>query len=147
MLRVFATPYLVVSSVFESDVTLSTPDEKPGPDTSPEDGKPDKVAEPVAQESEEEHSTGETADEAVASEIQPDEGAQADESIKEQAEESAEGESAETDEELGNGDEDLPEQYELTAEDVEDEAIRGDFMLRWAVILLALLPVLPAWRP
>ena len=48
-------------------------------------------------------------------------------------------ETAESDEELGAGDEDLPEQYELTAEDVEDEAIRGDFMLRWAVILLAVL--------
>lgn len=38
-----------------------------------------------------------------------------------------------------SGDEDLPEEFELTPEDVEDEAIRGDFMLRWAVILLAVL--------
>jgi len=36
-------------------------------------------------------------------------------------------------------DDDLPEWEPLTPELVEDEAIRGDFMLRWAVILLALL--------
>lgn len=34
---------------------------------------------------------------------------------------------------------DLPDWEPLTPELVEDEAIRGDFMLRWAVILLALL--------
>lgn len=34
---------------------------------------------------------------------------------------------------------DLPEYEPLTPELVEDEAVRGDFMLRWAVILLALL--------
>ena len=34
---------------------------------------------------------------------------------------------------------DLPEWEPLTPELVEDEAIRGDFMLRWAAILLALL--------
>ncbi len=36
-------------------------------------------------------------------------------------------------------DDGLPEWEPLTPEDVEDEAIRGDFMLRWAVVLLALL--------
>ena len=35
--------------------------------------------------------------------------------------------------------EDLPEQYVLTPEDVEDEAVRGDFVIRWAVILLGVL--------
>ena len=35
--------------------------------------------------------------------------------------------------------EDLPEWEPLTPELVEDEAIRGDVMLRWAVVLLALL--------
>jgi tetratricopeptide (TPR) repeat protein len=35
-------------------------------------------------------------------------------------------------------DEELPEWEPLTPELVEDEAIRGDFMLRWAVILMAL---------
>ena len=35
--------------------------------------------------------------------------------------------------------EDLPEWIPLTPELVEDEAIRGDFMLRWAAVLLALL--------
>lgn len=35
--------------------------------------------------------------------------------------------------------EDLPEWEPLTPDIVEDEAIRGDFMLRWAVVLLALL--------
>ena len=35
--------------------------------------------------------------------------------------------------------EDLPDWEPLTPELVEDEAIRGDFMLRWAVVLLALL--------
>ena len=35
--------------------------------------------------------------------------------------------------------EDLPEWEPLSPEIVEDEAIRGDFMLRWAVILLGLL--------
>ncbi|MFN0195529.1 MAG: hypothetical protein ACKVT0_02190 [Planctomycetaceae bacterium] len=34
---------------------------------------------------------------------------------------------------------DLPEWEPLTPELVEDEAIRGDFMLRWAVVLLAFL--------
>src|SRR6058998_1513492 len=33
----------------------------------------------------------------------------------------------------------LPEWEPLTPELVEDEAIRGDFMLRWAMVLLALL--------
>lgn len=36
-------------------------------------------------------------------------------------------------------DDDLPEREPLTPELVEDEAIRGDFMLRWAAILLAFL--------
>ena len=36
-------------------------------------------------------------------------------------------------------DEGLPEWEPLTPELVEDEAIRGDFMLRWAVVLLAFL--------
>ncbi|MCH7989673.1 MAG: hypothetical protein IID46_11080, partial [Planctomycetes bacterium] len=36
-------------------------------------------------------------------------------------------------------DDGLPEWEPLTPELVEDEAIRGDFVLRWAVILLALL--------
>ncbi|WP_437194433.1 hypothetical protein [Planctomicrobium sp. SH527] len=34
---------------------------------------------------------------------------------------------------------DLPDYEELTPEFLEDECIRGDFMLRWAVILLAVL--------
>ncbi len=37
------------------------------------------------------------------------------------------------------GDSDLPEYEPLTPEFVEEEAIRGDFMLRWAVVLLAIL--------
>jgi tetratricopeptide (TPR) repeat protein len=41
--------------------------------------------------------------------------------------------------EAASDDDDLPEWEPLTPELVEDEAIRGDFMLRWAVILLALL--------
>jgi len=36
-------------------------------------------------------------------------------------------------------DDDLPKKEPLTPELVEDEAIRGDFMLRWAVVLLAFL--------
>jgi hypothetical protein len=36
-------------------------------------------------------------------------------------------------------DDDLPEWEPLSPEIVEDEAIRGDFMLRWAIILLAFL--------
>ncbi|MCP4170396.1 MAG: hypothetical protein GY758_06440 [Fuerstiella sp.] len=36
-------------------------------------------------------------------------------------------------------DDELPEEEELTPELVEDEAIRGDFMLRWAAIFLAVL--------
>ena len=39
----------------------------------------------------------------------------------------------------GGGEDDLPEFEPLTPELLEDEAIRGDFMLRWAIILLALL--------
>lgn len=34
---------------------------------------------------------------------------------------------------------DLPEWEPLTPDDVEDEAVRGDFVLRWAVVLLAFL--------
>ena len=48
-------------------------------------------------------------------------------------------EAASSDGEAASGDDDLPEWEPLTPELVEDEAIRGDFMLRWAVILLALL--------
>lgn len=33
----------------------------------------------------------------------------------------------------------LPDYEPLTPELVEDEAIRGDFVIRWAVVLLALL--------
>lgn len=36
-------------------------------------------------------------------------------------------------------DEGLPQDIPLTPEDVQDEAIRGDFVIRWAVVLLALL--------
>ena len=36
-------------------------------------------------------------------------------------------------------DDELPEREPLTPELVEDEAIRGDFVMRWAVVLLALL--------
>lgn len=39
----------------------------------------------------------------------------------------------------GADEEGLPEWQPLTPEMVEDEAIRGDFMMRWAVILLAFL--------
>lgn len=38
-----------------------------------------------------------------------------------------------------DADDDLPDWEPLTPELVEDEAIRGDFMLRWAVVLLAFL--------
>lgn len=38
-----------------------------------------------------------------------------------------------------NPDDDLPEWEPLSPEIVEDEAIRGDFMLRWAIVLLAFL--------
>ena len=57
----------------------------------------------------------------------------------EEPESAAEGENAADDKPAGEGDEDLPEHEPLTPEIVEDEAIRGDFMLRWAVILLAFL--------
>ena len=41
--------------------------------------------------------------------------------------------------EKGDDEEELPDWEPLSPEIVEDEAIRGDFMLRWAVILLAFL--------
>lgn len=44
-----------------------------------------------------------------------------------------------TDENGDDEEDDLPEWEPLSPEIVEDEAIRGDFMLRWAVILLAFL--------
>nr|MBC8288736.1 hypothetical protein [Planctomycetota bacterium] len=97
---------------------MTRPDEEPAPATPPEDVSPDEVTESAA----DDHAT------VAASEPQ------AEEPVEDSSDETAE-----SDEELGAGDEDLPEQYELTAEDVEDEAIRGDFMLRWAVILLAVL--------
>jgi tetratricopeptide (TPR) repeat protein len=43
------------------------------------------------------------------------------------------------DEDTDDEEDDLPEWEPLSPEIVEDEAIRGDFMLRWAVILLAFL--------
>ena len=43
------------------------------------------------------------------------------------------------DEDAADKEDDLPEWEPLSPEIVEDEAIRGDFMLRWAVILLAFL--------
>lgn len=43
------------------------------------------------------------------------------------------------DENAAEDEDDLPEWEPLSPEIVEDEAIRGDFMLRWAVILLAFL--------
>ena len=39
----------------------------------------------------------------------------------------------------GTADADLPEYEPLTPELVEEEALRADFMLRWAVVLLALM--------
>ncbi len=36
-------------------------------------------------------------------------------------------------------DDDLPDDWEMTPEFAEEEAIRGDFVIRWAVILLAVL--------
>ena len=53
----------------------------------------------------------------------------------------ASGESAESssDEAPADIDDDLPEWEPLSPEIVEDEAVRGDFMLRWVVILLAFL--------
>ncbi|MFT5322694.1 MAG: hypothetical protein ACI8P0_000535, partial [Planctomycetaceae bacterium] len=45
----------------------------------------------------------------------------------------------ESGDESATDEDDLPEWEPLSPEIVEDEAIRGDFMLRWAVILLAFL--------
>ncbi|HAA51343.1 MAG TPA: hypothetical protein DCE43_16620, partial [Planctomycetaceae bacterium] len=42
-------------------------------------------------------------------------------------------------EDSSDDDDDLPEYEPLTPELVEEEAERGDFMLRWAVVLLAIL--------
>ncbi|MEX1098340.1 MAG: hypothetical protein WED34_20005 [Planctomycetales bacterium] len=39
----------------------------------------------------------------------------------------------------GAVDDEMPEQRPLTADDVEDEAIRGDFVLRWLVVVLAVI--------
>ena len=47
--------------------------------------------------------------------------------------------SASVDTAQGDTDEDLPEYEPLTPELVKDEAIRGDFMLRWVIVLLAFL--------
>ncbi|QGQ25052.1 tetratricopeptide repeat protein [Gimesia benthica] len=59
----------------------------------------------------------------------------------EDSEETPAGEAGQTDEENSQDpvEEGLPEWEPLTPELVEDEAIRGDFMLRWAAILLACL--------
>ncbi|MEZ6122640.1 MAG: hypothetical protein R3C49_05620 [Planctomycetaceae bacterium] len=40
---------------------------------------------------------------------------------------------------MSPAEDELPDDYELTPELVEEEAIRGDFMLRWAAIFLAVL--------
>ncbi|MCA9049187.1 MAG: hypothetical protein KDA89_10695 [Planctomycetaceae bacterium] len=47
--------------------------------------------------------------------------------------------SAESTDSAGMIEDELPEEEELTPEIVEEEAIRGDFMLRWAAIFLAVL--------
>jgi len=59
--------------------------------------------------------------------------------FNEQADQDMVADSHEIPDETESEDEDLPEWEPLTPELVEDEAIRGDFVLRWAVILLALL--------
>ena len=64
-------------------------------------------------------------------------GEESEEAVSADGDASDEAESS--DDEATSGDDDLPEWEPLTPELVEDEAIRGDFMLRWAVILLALL--------
>ncbi|MBD3674182.1 MAG: hypothetical protein HUJ26_11725 [Planctomycetaceae bacterium] len=64
---------------------------------------------------------------------QPEPEQQADEQSKDEKNPASEFPSA------TNASDDLPEEFELTPELVEEEAIRGDFVLRWAVVLLAVL--------
>ena len=45
----------------------------------------------------------------------------------------------EADSSLSESTDDLPEDWEMTPEFAEEEAIRGDFVIRWAAILLAVL--------
>lgn len=58
---------------------------------------------------------------------------------KDGGEEGGESDGEKDSDEKDGGEEELPEWEPLSPEIVEDEAIRGDFMLRWAVILLAFL--------
>ncbi|QDU07435.1 tetratricopeptide repeat protein [Gimesia aquarii] len=72
----------------------------------------------------------------------PSESTSEENSIPEEANEKQEtvtGQSDSGTEQTSESDEGLPEWEPLTPELVEDEAIRGDFMLRWAAILLACL--------
>ena len=94
----------------------------------------------------------ETTSEATADDASGDAGAEpaetgsaGDESAEPESSEASATDDGEASDETGSADgeaasdDDLPEWEPLTPELVEDEAIRGDFMLRWAVILLALL--------
>ena len=59
--------------------------------------------------------------------------------VNEPADDEPQSETDESAEASSEDEDDLPEWEPLSPEIVEDEAIRGDFMLRWAVILLAFL--------
>lgn len=99
---------------------------------------PDAVTEPTASETEESVAAKES-DETAASTENPAEAAASSENDDAPQDASVETGEADSESESSNDEDDLPDWEPLTPELVEDEAIRGDFMLRWAVVLLAFL--------
>ena len=113
----------------EADAAESTPETSASETTAPTAEPESSDAEPVAANAGE-ASSSEPSTEEASPESSDDDAPEA------SSEAESDGEEAATDETV---EDDLPEWEPLTPELVEDEAIRGDFMLRWAVVLLALL--------
>jgi tetratricopeptide (TPR) repeat protein len=113
----------------EADAAESTPETSASETTAPTAEPESSDAEPVAANAGEASSS-----EPFAGKASPE--SSDDDAPEASSEAESDGEEAATDETV---EDDLPEWEPLTPELVEDEAIRGDFMLRWAVVLLALL--------
>jgi tetratricopeptide (TPR) repeat protein len=136
--RAFSLPFFLTRLLSSPESLVTRPDDESEQDAS---------AEEVASTDDEILAEGEpaahaAADRDAAEEPEP-EATESSSSVSSAAENESLPESIETagddGSEPASSDEDLPEDEELTPEIVEDEAIRGDFMIRWAVVLLALL--------
>lgn len=106
--------------------------------TDPSEPRPADETEPAAETAAESESTPESVTDSTDSDQPTNESDSADASESSPSESDA-AKASESESDSAKPDDDLPEWEPLTPEDIEDEAIRGDFMLRWAVVLLAFL--------